>query len=275
MNALSRQPMGFIEELYRREPLFAATGFLMAALMIPTAIALLLETRTLADVNLWEKPLKFQAALFVYLLTLAFFAKWLPAGTLNARWYKIFSFVVIACIVYEIAIIMFAASLGVRSHFNDSTPLWTANYRVMGAAAVILTSATLAYGVAIHRNRETGLPPAIKASLVYGLVLTFVLTVIVALTMGGSGSHLVGGNLSDAEGAPIFGWARDGGDLRVPHLFATHAMHFIPAFGWLSAYVLSGEKTWPLKLFALAFTALTLLIFAQALMGRPFLPELL
>jgi hypothetical protein len=191
----------FVDELYHREPLLAATGLFMGALMIPTAFALLVETRTLADVNLWEKPLKFQAALLIYLLTLAFFAKWLPAGMRETRWYRIYAAIVIACIVYEVAIIMFAASLGVRSHFNNSTPLWTANYMLMGTAAVFLTSATLVYGIAINRNGASGLPPAIKISLVYGLVLTFVLTLIVALKIGSTGSHLVGGNLSDAEAA--------------------------------------------------------------------------
>lgn len=268
----TRRSFDLVGELYRREPLFAAAGFFMAALMIPTFAALLLETRTLAGVNLWEKPLKFQAALSLYLLTLAFFAAWLPAGTTGRGWYRIYSVVVVAAILGEIIWIGGAAALGVASHFNESTPLWTAVYAFMGVSAVTLTSASFIYGVMIHRNPATGLPPAFKAALVNGLVLTFVLTLAVAGYMSSTGSHLVGGNLSDAEAAPLFGWARDGGDFRVAHLFATHAMHFIPAFGLVSVLAFGRDNRLPVHLFSLALAALTAFVFVQALMGLPFLP---
>ena len=53
----------------------------------------------------------------------------------------------------------------------------------MGVLAVMLTSATLVYGIAIWRNRATGLPPALHLAIALGLVLTFVLTVPVAGTL--------------------------------------------------------------------------------------------
>jgi hypothetical protein len=261
-----------VGELYRREPLFAASGFLMLALMVPTFAALLLETRTLAGVNLWMKPLKFQAALALYLLTLAFFAAWLPAGTASRRWYRIYSALVVAAIFAEIIWIGAAAALGVASHFNESSAVWISLYAFMGVSAVTLTSATLVYGVQIHRNQATGLPPALKASLVSGLVLTFVLTLAVAGYMSSTGTHLVGGNLSDTEAAPVFGWARDGGDLRVAHFFATHAMQIIPAFGLFSVLAFGRENRLPVALFSLGFIALTAFTFFQALLGQPFLP---
>lgn len=49
-------------------------------------------------------------------------------------------------------------------------------------------------------------------------------------------------------------------------------MHFIPVFGVISAYLLGGEKRWPVWLFAFCFTGFVLFLFMQALAGRPFLP---
>jgi hypothetical protein len=71
------------------------------------------------------------------------------------------------------------------------------------------------------------------------------------------------------------GWARDGGDLRVAHFFATHAMHFIPAAGYLASKTLAPTQA-RLAVYgaSTAFTALIAFTFFQALAGRPFLPFL-
>src|SRR5262249_17865462 len=75
--------------------------------------------------------------------------------------------------------------------------------------------------------------PAFRLSVGLGLVLTFFLTVAVAGYMVNNGGHFVGSQSTVAPGAPLMGWARDRGDLRVAHFFATHAMHFVPAFGFV------------------------------------------
>jgi hypothetical protein len=106
--------------------------------------------------------------------------------------------------------------------------------------------------------------------------MTLPLTLIVAGYMSSGTGHWVGGDMSDAQGAPLMGWARDGGDLRVAHFFATHAMHFVPAFGLAAAAFLPGRSArnavW---LFAALYAGLVALAFAQALAGMPFLPALL
>jgi len=268
--AVSRLPG--LAEFFRREPLFAGTAVCLAVAMLPTALAMALDPRTLLGVNVWMKPLKFEIALIVYTLTLAWFAGWLPKGTTQKAWYRRFSAVVAFCIIAEIAWLLGAAALGEASHFNRTNPVLAALYPVMGLFAVILTSAAAVYGVLILRDASGALSPAFRLSLGLGLVLTFVLTVIVAGFMSGWNSHFVGGNPSDAEGLPFVGWARDGGDLRVAHFFATHAMHIIPLFGFAVSRMLgAGQARMAVIAFSAVFTVLVGYCFAEALMGLPFL----
>jgi hypothetical protein len=262
-------------ELFRRHPLFAGTALCLLVLMAPTLFAMTLEQRTFLDINVWIKPFKFQVALTIYLITLAWFAGWLPARVTASRWHRIFSIIVVVAIGAETAWTLGAAALGVASHFNDSSALAIALYASMGVLALVLTSASLVYGFAILRDRDSRLDPVLRLSIGIGLIATFVLTVIVAGYMSGSGSHFVGGAHSDAGGLAPMGWARDGGDLRVAHFFATHAMHFIPVFGFICSRVLSaGQGRVAVLAFAGLFVALVAYTFAEALSGRAFLAML-
>jgi hypothetical protein len=168
--------------------------------------------------------------------------------------------------------LMGAAAYRIPSHFNLSNTLMQSAYALAGLLAVTFLTATVVYGVAIWRNDASGLTPGMRAAFGLGLILTFVLTVIVAGYLANYGSHFVGGNLSDAEGVPLMGWARDGGDLRVAHFFATHAMHFIPFAGFLAAITLPDRRAKTVVYIAsAAFVAFVIFTFAQALMGQPFI----
>jgi hypothetical protein len=261
---------GPIARLYADEPIFTVAALAMVGLMLPTAMAALVDGRMLHGIDVWLKPFKFQVALATYLLTLAFYARWLPPGMTARRGYRVYSAVVVAAITAEMVWISGASAHGVGSHFNEATPLMTWLYRVMGPLAVVLTSPTMVYAVAIARNREFRAGPAARAALVLGLGLVLPLTLITAGTLAQNGGHWVGGTPDDSLGLAVMGWSRDGGDLRVPHFFATHAMHFVPAFGLLSITLLGRERRWPVVAFAAAYVAITLAVFVQALAGRPF-----
>jgi hypothetical protein len=262
-------------ELFRRHPLFAGGALCLVALMVPTVFAMAVDQRTFLDINVWIKPLKFQAALALYLATLAWFADWLPAKVAASRWHRIFSTVVVLAVGAEVAWILGAAALGTASHFNDSSPLAAGLYALMGVLAVTLTTASLVYGIAILRDRNSRLDPVFQLSVGIGLIATFVLTVIVAGYMSGTGSHFVGGAHSDAGGLAPMGWARDGGDLRVAHFFATHAMHLIPAFGLVASRTLSANSgRMAVVTFAGLFVGLVGYVFIEALSGRAFLAAL-
>ncbi len=257
---------------FRAEPVFAAAGVFMLLLMLPTLAALAIEPRTLLGQNLWIKPLKFEVSLAVYLLTLAFYARWLPPGLTRRLWYRIFAAAVVFACLAEMLWIGGAAAFGTASHFNTSEPFMTRLYPVMGLLATLITSATALYAFFIWRHKSPALNAALRLSLTTGLLLTLPLTLTVAYTLAGNGSHFVGTPGPNAATLPLLGWSRETGDLRVAHFFALHAMHFIPAFGFVVGKAVTQRKA---ASFVLAFSALYVGLvaysFVEALRGDPFL----
>ena len=267
---LSDTRAGLLDRMHRDAPVLTALGLLLALSLAPTLAAMQIDDRMFQGDSVWLKPVKFQIALAIYALTLAAYARWLPQTVRAAGWFRVYLGVVTFAILAELVWIGGAAALGTASHFNTSTPVWSALYGLMGLFAVTLTSAALVFGMAIWRNRDTGLPGALHLSVALGLVLTFVLTVVVASTMSSGTGHLVGVPAPGDSGLPILGWSRSAGDLRVAHFLATHALHGLPLVGLLAALALPDlPARIAVLLAAAAYTALVLATFAQALAGLP------
>jgi hypothetical protein len=267
---LSTPRADLFARMQRDAPVLTALGALLALSLAPTLAAMQLDDRLFQGDSIWLKPVKFQIALAIYALTLAVYARWLPSSLRAARWFRVYIGIVTFSILAELAWIGGAAALGTASHFNVSSPLWSALYGLMGLFAVTLTSASLVFGIAIWRNRETGPPGALHLSVALGLVLTFGLTVVVASTMSSGTGHLVGVPAPGDSGLPILGWSRSVGDLRVAHFLATHALHVLPLVGLGAALVLADRPARIVVLVAAAaYAALVLATFAQALAGLP------
>ncbi|MEM7543940.1 MAG: hypothetical protein AAF367_00235 [Pseudomonadota bacterium] len=273
MTVATTTPNATLPAFARHEPVLTGATILFALACLPVLMAMWADDRMFQDVDIWAKPLKFLISTVTYFGMMVWVARWLPAGTLDYFWYRLWIALIVFCAAAENIWITAAAANGIGSHFNDSNTLMSVAYMMAGIMAVTLLTGTLAYGVLIWRNANTGLDPAFRLSVIFGLIVTFPLTFVIAGYLGGAGSHLVGGNASDAEGMILTGWARDGGDLRVGHFFALHAMHIVPACGWVLARLMpvgmAVPSVWAL---CLGYTALTIFTFVQALMGAPFLP---
>ena len=74
----------------RAEPWLAGLGVVLLAMVPPTVAAALFDGRQFLGIDIWLKPLKFELALALYAFTLAFYARWLPTGTLGRRWYRLY-----------------------------------------------------------------------------------------------------------------------------------------------------------------------------------------
>jgi hypothetical protein len=265
-------PMHMITALFGAERRFARLGLWLGLAMIPLIFAMQIDPRQFQGESIWIKPLKFAFALCVYLLTLAYFARFLPADLHHRPAYRAFVSIVILCVLAEMAWIGGAAMFGTASHFNLSGPVMQGIYGLMGLFAVTLTAASLVYGIAIWRY-PAGLPDhALRLSVALGLGLTFVLTVIVAGYMSAQPGHLVGTPVTGVR-VPLMGWSREVGDLRLPHFLASHAMHVIPLGGLLAVRILpAGAAVTAVWAISAGVIIATMGSFAMAIMGLPVFP---
>lgn len=261
----------FLKSAYADAPALSALTIIMICLMVPKLGAMLIDTRLHNGINIWIKPVKFDVALIIYTATLVIFARWIPQQTRTKTWFKFFTAAVVISIVYEQIWIGGAAAFGTSSHFNVATPLMGIAYTIAGFGAVTLTSGALVFGILIARNKHTGLSDTMHLSIWLSSVLMFVLTVITASYMSTSLSHFVGGNMLDTESYPIMGWAKDGGDLRVAHFFASHIFHALPIFVLAAGYVFKSVNRTMVLAFAILYSLFTLYTLWEASQGLPFL----
>jgi hypothetical protein len=223
-------------------------------------------------VNIWVKPFKFELALAIYTLSLALYARFLPDALPARRWFRVYVAVVAIAIIGEMLWVGGAAMAGIASHFNREIPLMATLYSVMGVLALILTSASLVFGIAIWRNRP-GAPAALRLGLGLGLVATTVLTVLSASYLASGSGHTVGAT-TGAPGLWLMGWSREAGDLRVAHFFATHAMHALPLAGLAALRLRPAQGRTLVLAVAAGWLALVGATLWQAIRGQPFLPGL-
>jgi hypothetical protein len=259
-----------------RAPLLAGIAVL-AALALPSAGAWLLDARELRGVNVWDKPLKFQFSLGLHLATLLVAVRLLdPAASgRTARRAHAAVLAVSVCCVLEALYIALQAARGRESHFNRDTALEAAlYYGGMGTAALVILAGTALVGALLGRQARqpdaSGLAYGMALGLLAGSAATLVAVVPLSSGMVDGLGHWVGGVRSDAGGLPLLGWSTTGGDLRVPHFFATHLMQAVPLAGWLADRLAPGRA----RRWCLAVTATGLLgvvaTLLQALAGQPF-----
>lgn len=261
---------GFVRELERRQPKLAATSQLFLLAAIPVGLAILVDDRLVNDVNIWIKPLKFLTSLSIYYGTLAWFHGYLPERTRDRKLGRTIISVPIAVGLLEMAWLITTAVLGVPSHFNRSAPVYEISYALAGLGATTLMLVVLATGVLIGRARQPQLPAAFRLSIVLGCSLAFVATMVTAGTLASGTGHWVGGTPSDAGGLPLLGWSRTGGDLRVAHFFAMHALQAVPFLGWVVTRGVDPSRT-AVWILASLYGGWIAFVFLQALSGHPFL----
>lgn len=216
-----------------------ATGLLSAALLLPSMLAASLDERTLNDINIWAKPLKFQFSFALHWLTVAWLMRCMALPSRLARSTRWAATAGAFATVTELLYITAQAARGRGSHFNFETGWERAMYYgFMGPAAVVIVASTAWLGWQVWRQRDpefgSGLALGAALGLMLGSVLTLLVTAPLAAGIIDGPGHWVGGRHTDAQGLPLFGWSTTGGDLRVPHFFATHLLQALPLLGWLS-----------------------------------------
>ncbi len=242
--------------------------FLMAGLFVITLLLWVVDSRQLHNVSVWAKPLKFELSLALYFITLALLAGYLPATQrMQAAW-RWATRLAIASGIFEVLYILLQAARGRASHFNHDTPVESAMYGLMGLGALTLVAVSFYLGWLLYRDYLKEKRDNFKLASAYGLMLGSVLTLITAGVMSSGQTHFAGTPAVDSWRVPIAGWVLSGGDLRMPHFFATHLMQILPLYGLLlqhrAADTIAARKS--ILFFSLFYSSAVLIWLAASLL---------
>lgn len=238
----------------------------MAVLLLVSAVGLVADDRTVLGQPVWLKPAKFAISFLLYATSLAWLMSFLRRGRRAAGW----AAMVIAVTAYlEVGIIVFQASRGRASHFNEATDLDAILWASMGALIIVLWLATAAVTALLWRD---GMPDRAGTWTVrLGLVLMLA-GLVQGFTMVPRMAHAVGVP-DDDPGMPLTGWSTTGGDLRVGHFVGIHGLQAMLLFAMLLTWLVSDavRRTRLVVVFAFAYAGLLVLVTWQALRGEPLL----
>jgi hypothetical protein len=246
-------PMFELRPLRAASPVlwWISIGFLAAF-----ALCLLLaqiDPRLFNGISVWAKPAKFFLSLAVHLLTFNFALSLLPDGERNSRRASLLTGTLAAMALFEMVYIALQAARGEASHFNVTTPLASFMYTLMGAAAAMIMVVTGLLGIWILRKGPRSL---LGRTAGWSFIIASALTLVIGFTLGGMGSHWIGGDHTDATGLPILGWSTTGGDLRPAHFLGLHLMQALP----FTAAIGNRPLVWAAGGIGIALTALTYLL---------------
>jgi NO-binding membrane sensor protein with MHYT domain len=156
------------------------------------------------------------------------------------------------------------AGKGQTSHYNMSTPFYSAMFSLMALAATLVTLYTAYVGFLFFAQSFPTLPDYYVWAIRFSIII-FVIFSFEGFAMGSRLSHTVGA-INDNSNWFILGWSKTVGDLRVSHFIGMHALQLLPI---LSFYVFKNTKTTIIMAVLYGFLAVFTLV--QALQGKSFL----
>jgi hypothetical protein len=199
-------------------------GLMLAALGI-TYFVSLTDIRTIRDVGVWVKPMKFMAATVLFAWTTVWLVSIAHTSVGTTQTYSWITALLILTSLFEVVYITYQGSQGEASHYNNSDVLHMILFGVMAIAAVGLTATQAWLAWEIWQEQKTMGLSVVTIGVVIGLLLTFILSTV--------SGFLLGDNQPPAGvGLPIVGWHLYR-DIRPSHFLGVHAQQFIPLLGLL------------------------------------------
>ncbi|GAA5178821.1 hypothetical protein GCM10023322_06900 [Rugosimonospora acidiphila] len=251
----------------------------MAVLAVVCGVGIFADPRVLTGVPIWLKPFKFSVSFVLYGVTLAWMLSLLPQRNRVAKWAAT---AVVAMALSEMVVIVGQVLRGTTSHYNETTPLNAALWKVMGASIVLLFLAHFVIGIVVLRRPIANRVAACAVRLGLGLSLLGMLAAVPMVLPtqapgieGVAGAHSVG--VPDGgPGLPLVGWSTTGGDLRVGHFVGLHSLQALPILAivlnrFLGTRLDERSRVRLLVVAGAAYGVLTMLLTWQALRGQPLL----
>jgi hypothetical protein len=248
-----------------RSMVFVQLTVLCALLLIATLIWGKIDQRILDGVGIWVKPAKFSGSFLVHFATLAIIVALMSQENAEQPIVAGVDWVLAAMFVIEMAYLIFQAAQGQHSHYNDTTAFHSTMYSLMGVCAVVLIA--LPVVIAWLAKGDIAFGPATQSGIWWGAIISFVLTLIIGVYLGGNASHFVGEQSNPERVLPFFGWSSEEGGLRPAHFLSLHALQVLPLIGLWADKTDQGITT--IWVAGLIYSTLTIAMFIQAVFGQP------
>jgi hypothetical protein len=188
-----------------------------------TYVLSLSDERTLREVGIWAKPMKFMAATALFAWTTVWVTELANASLSHGQAYIGIVTLLVITSLFEVVYITYQAFQGEASHYNTSDSWHAFMFGLMAIAAVGLTASQAWLAWELWQARDTGPMSAITWGVIIGLTLTFLLSTI--------SGFMLGGNQPPAgTGMPLVGWHLYK-DIRPSHFLGVHAQQLIPLWG--------------------------------------------
>ena len=262
----------FFRELDATDPVLSRLGWALL-LVIPVFAALAMFVPAgAALVNPWIKPIKFSMSFstFASTVSLLLLALRIPKWQLTLARRTI-------AISVAFEILSLAAQAWRSAYHLAGQSLLDTSLAQVTNSMVMVNTAIVCWMLALYcanRVRTEWVDGPMVAAIRYSIVI-FLAGNAIGGYMLARGSHTVG--VADGgPGLPFVNWSVIGGDLRIAHFIAIHAIQIVPLF----AYILSQmSPILPVKHRRITAGAVTLAVsiavgatFIEAAMGRPLIP---
>lgn len=244
MTALSLSdlpPPGALARLSAASPLLWRTSIAFLAAFAACALLEVIDPRLFNGIGVWIKPAKFFLSLSIHMLTLGFGLALLPEDVRHRLSATLITVTMASMAVLEMLYITFRAARAEASHFNQSSELAGILYSAMGLGSALMMVVTIALGVIVLR---AGPRTLLGRATGTGFILAGVLTLIVGFTLGGMGSHWIGGDRTDATGLPVLGWSTTGATSDQPILPGSTSCRHCRSRPASAAGPWSGRRPW-------------------------------
>jgi hypothetical protein len=248
----------FLSDLKQRNAVLYWYGWISFAGTLVCALMTQFSDIIVLGINAWIKPMKFFVSIAIFCWTMAWYMIYLK----QQRKVRVYSWMVVLVMSYELFVITWQAANGRLSHFNITKPLYQVLFTLMGVAISILVAWTGYIGYLFFRQKK------FTASMPYIWGIRLGITIFVIFSFEGGLmasflSHTVGAP-DGSTGLPVVNWSTQYGDLRVAHFIGVHALQLLPLFGYYMA-----KNNHSVKIFSAAYFLFTTMLLVQALMSIP------
>lgn len=210
-------------QIKKRFPFLHQLAIIHVVAFVICIVATFIDDRQLTGVNVWVKPAKFLLSTFILLWTLGWYLLFYP---FREKIKTFIAYSMTGLLTFENILISIQAGRGIKSHYNDDTPMDGLIFGLMGLAIGLITLLVTWMLIKSFSSKLN-----VSIGMKWGFIIAWFAFLFGSAAGGGSmigqNAHSVG--VADGgEGIPFLNWSTEGGDLRIAHFLGLHAIQVIP-----------------------------------------------